>query len=117
MKVGFKGLGNVGAKLAGSLLRNGADIRAYVLDSDRVAYFKDSGAKGTMQAAEVMRTCDFIITCLPSPAASNAVICIMLPHLTVGKIWMEMPTTDKTEVKRLGAKVIAAGGLSVDCPV
>ena len=28
-----------------------------------------------------------------------------------------MSTTDEAEVKRLGGKVIAAGGLAVDCPV
>ena len=30
---------------------------------------------------------------------------------------MEMSTTDEAEVKRLGAKVIEAGGLAADCPV
>ena len=70
-----------------------------------------------MRAAEVMRACDFVITCLPSPAVSGAVMCEMLPHVTEGKIWMEMSTTDEAEVKRLGEKVIAAGGLAADCPV
>ena len=41
----------------------------------------------------------------------------MLPHVTGGKIWMEMSTTDEAEVKRLRAKVIEAGGLAADCPV
>ena len=34
MKVGFIGLGNVGGKLAGSLLRNGADIMVRGLDAE-----------------------------------------------------------------------------------
>ncbi len=117
MKVGFIGLGNVGAKLAGSLLRNGADITVCDLDPERLLPFRNVGTTGTMQAAEVMRTCDFIITCLPSPEASDAVMCEMLPYVTSDKIWMEMSTTDEAEVKRLGLKVIAAGGLAVDCPV
>ncbi len=117
MKAGFIGLGNVGAKLAGSLLRNGADITVCDLDAERVAAFRDYGAKGTMQAAEVMQTCDIVITCLPSPAASDEVVSGMLPHVKKGKIWIEMSTTDEAEVKRLGAKVIAADGLAADCPV
>ena len=32
MKVGFIGLGNVGAKLAGSVLRNGLDVTVRDLD-------------------------------------------------------------------------------------
>lgn len=108
---------NVGAKLAGSLLRNGADIMVCDLDTKRVSSLRAEGAKATMQAAEVMRVCDLVITCLPSPAASDAAMCEMLPHVTKGKIWMEMSTTDEAEVKRLGSKVIAAGSLAVDCPV
>ena len=117
MKVGFIGLGNVGGKLARSLLRNGEDITVCDLDAERISSVRTEGAKGTMQAAEVMRACDFFITCLPSPAASDAVICEMLPHVTERKIWMGMSTTDEAEVKRLGEKVIAAGGLAVDCSV
>ena len=117
MKVGFIGLGNVGGKLAGTLLRNGADITVCDLNAQRVSSFRTDWAKGTMRAADVMRACDFVITCPPSPAVSDAVMCEILPHVTEGKIWMEMSTTDEAEVKRLGEKVIAAGGLAADCPV
>ena len=36
MKVGFIGLGNVGGKLSGSLLRNGVDLSVYDLNEDLV---------------------------------------------------------------------------------
>jgi 3-hydroxyisobutyrate dehydrogenase len=58
-----------------------------------------------------------VITCLPSPAASDAVMQQMLPEVGPGKIWMEMSTTDADEIRRLGGLVIAAGGAAVDCPV
>ena len=86
MKVGVIGLRDVGAEPAGSLLRNGTDITVCDLGPERVSFFLGARAKGTMQAAEVMRTCDFIITCLPNPAASDAVMCEMLLHVTAGKI-------------------------------
>jgi 3-hydroxyisobutyrate dehydrogenase len=117
MKVGFIGLGNVGAKLSGSLLRNGIDLTVYDLNPDLVAQFVAKGAKPGQSPAQMMRDCDAAITCLPSPAASDAVMQEMLPEVTEGKIWMEMSTTDEAEVKRLGALVIAAGGAAVDCPV
>lgn len=117
MKVGFIGLGNVGGKLSGSLLRNGIDLTVHDLNTSLVADFASLGAKVAVSPAQMMRDCDAVITCLPSPAASDAVMKQMLPEVTTGKIWMEMSTTDEAEVRRLGAMVIAAGGASVDCPV
>jgi len=117
MKVGFIGLGNVGGKLSGSLLRNGKDLYVHDLNPDLVAAKTAAGAKTVSGPAEMMRLCDAVITCLPSPAASDAVMQEMLPEVTEGKIWMEMSTTDEAEVKRLGALVIARGGAAVDCPV
>ncbi|MBZ0129685.1 MAG: NAD(P)-dependent oxidoreductase [Rhodobacteraceae bacterium] len=120
MKIGFIGLGNVGGKLAGSLLRNGIDLTVHDLDPDLVAGFTAGGAKAGDGPAQMMRDCDAIITCLPSPAASAAVVegkGGLLEAMGAGKIWMEMSSNDEAEVKRLGAKVIAAGGAAVDCPV
>lgn len=117
MHVGFIGLGNVGGKLAGSLLRNGIELSVHDLDHALVARFVDAGAKAGSSPSALMQSCDAVITCLPSPAASDAVLQEMLPEMIPGKIWMEMSTTDEAEVKRLGAAVIEAGGEAVDCPV
>jgi 3-hydroxyisobutyrate dehydrogenase len=117
MKVGFIGLGNVGGKLSGSLLRNGIDLMVHDLNPDLVAKFVARGAKPAKNPAQMMQDCDAVITCLPSPAASDAVMREMLPHVGAGKIWMEMSTTDTAEAERLGGMVIAAGGAAVDCPV
>lgn len=120
MKIGFIGLGNVGGKLAGSLLRNGIDLTVRDLNPEFVARFVALGAKSGSSPAQMMRDCDAVITCLPSPAASAAVMEAedgLLGEIKPGKIWMEMSTTDVAEVTRLGAKVIAKGGAAVDCPV
>ena len=117
MKTGFIGLGNVGGKLAGSLLRNGIDLSVHDLDPALVAGFTGRGARAGGSPAAMMRACDVVITCLPSPAASAAVMEAMLPEMGPGKIWMEMSTTDAEEVTRLGALVAEAGGVAVECPV
>ena len=117
MKIGFIGLGNVGGKLSGSLLRNGVDITVHDLNGDLVGSFVARGGKSASGPAALMRDCDAVITCLPSPAASDAVMQEMLPEVAPGKIWMEMSTTDEAEVKRLGALVAGRGGAAVDCPV
>ena len=117
MKVGFIGLGNVGGKLSGSLLRNGTDLTVQDLNAELVAELVAKGAKAAEGPSQLMRDCDAVITCLPSPAASDAVMQEMLPEVGPGKIWMEMSTTDEAEAKRLGAEVIRRGGAAVDCPV
>ncbi len=117
MRIGFIGLGNVGAKLAGSLLRNGLDLSVHDLDPAAVAALVGAGARDGGSPAAMMRDCDGVITCLPSPAACAAVVEEMLPEVTQGKIWMEMSTTDAAEVQRLGGEVIARGGMAAECPV
>lgn len=120
MKIGFIGLGNVGGKLAGSLIRNGYDVTVRDLDKSVAQAFIDKGA-GWADSPKVMaEQCDMIITCLPSPAACAAVMEAedgILDGLSAGKIWAEMSTTDETEVKRLGALVESKGASAVDCPV
>ncbi|MEM6461595.1 MAG: NAD(P)-dependent oxidoreductase [Pseudomonadota bacterium] len=120
MKVGFIGLGNVGGKLAGSLLRNGIDLMVRDLDRSVAQPFLDAGAHWADSPKEMAQGCDIIVTCLPSPAASAAVMEAedgILAGLSTGKIWAEMSTTDEAEVKRLGALVLEAGAAPVDCPV
>ena len=124
MRVGFIGLGNVGAKLAGSLLRNGHDVTVLDLDPDAMAHFTARGASAAESPRALAEAVDVIITCLPSPAASAAVAEGtpggpegFLPALGPGKIWIEMSTTDHAEVTRLGALVAGTGATFMECPV
>ena len=117
MKIGFIGLGNVGAKLAGSLLRNGMDLSVHDLDPAAVLGFVEKGAQDGGSPVDMMRDCDVVITCLPSPAACAAVVESMLPAVGPGKIWIEMSTTDAEEVKRLAGEVTARGGQAAEAPV
>ena len=120
MKVGFIGLGNVGGKLAGSLLRNNFDLTVRDLDENLTKSFKDKGAKVTNSAKELAEQVDLIITCLPSPKicaevmeADNGVI----NGLSENKVWLEMSTTDEAEIKRIGKKIIAKKAIPLDGPV
>ena len=117
MHVGFIGLGNVGGKLSGSLLRNGVKLSVHDLNKNLVNNFATRGASDGKNPKNIMETCDVIITCLPSPSASNEVMQQMIDFVTPSKVWLEMSTTDEAEVRRLGALVIEKGGAAVDCPV
>ncbi|MDT8345352.1 MAG: NAD(P)-dependent oxidoreductase [Thermohalobaculum sp.] len=120
MKTGFIGLGNVGGKLAASLLRGGIELCVRDLDRTAGAPLLAAGATWAESPAAMAAECDLIVTCLPSPAASAAVMERadgVLAALRPGAIWVEMSTTDAAEVRRIGAKVAAAGGHAADCPV
>ncbi|PRY25475.1 3-hydroxyisobutyrate dehydrogenase [Aliiruegeria haliotis] len=120
MRVGFVGLGNVGAKLAGSLSRNGFDLMVLDLDPAAVAPFVERGAVAAKDPRQMAEACDLVMTCLPSPVACAAVVegpDGLLEGLGAGKIWAEMSTTDASEVARLAEKVHATGAAAVECPV
>ena len=120
MKVGFIGLGNVGGKLAGSLLRNKFDLTVRDLDENLTKPFKDLGAKVVNSAKELAEQVDLIITCLPSPQICSEVMegeNGILNGLSENKIWLEMSTTDEAEVKRIGQKVIEKNAIPLDGPV
>ena len=120
MKVGFIGLGNVGGKLAGNLLRSGFELTVNDLDRDAAQPFLDRGARWGESPGQMAESVDLIITCLPNPAASAAVMEAddgILSGLSAGKMWAEMSTTDEAEVIRLGALVHAQGAEPIDCPV
>lgn len=119
-RVGFVGLGHLGVQLAGSLVRDGHDV--VVLDLDRTAAepLLRSGAGWADTPADLARRCDVVITCLPSPAASAAVVegpDGLLEGLRPGSVWAEMSTTDEAEVRRLAARVADVGATAADCPV
>ena len=98
--VGFIGLSNVGGKLAGSLLRNKCDVMVRDLDRDLAAPFLEAGAKWADSPKAMAEACEIIITCLPSPAGSAAVMEAddgVLAGLSAGKIWAEMTDNEPEE--------------------
>ena len=120
MKVGFIGLGNVGGKLAGSLLRNNFDLTVRDLDKNLTNSFKDLGADVANSAKELAEQVDLIITCLPSPKICAEVMEAedgVISGLSKNKIWLEMSTTDEAEIKRISKKIIAKKAIPLDGPV
>ena len=120
LRVGFVGLGNLGAKLAGSLLRNGC--RLVVRDLDRAAArpLLEAGAEWAGTGRDLARRSGLVVTCLPSPSAVRSVMEGdegVLAGLGPGKLWLEMSTTDEAEVRRLGRLAAEAGAGPLDAPV
>jgi len=120
MKIGFIGLGNVGGKLAGSLLRNKFDLTVRDLDENLSKNFANLGAKVANSAKKLTEQVDLIITCLPSPEICAEVMEAedgVINGLSENKIWLEMSTSDEAEIKRLGKKVLNKKAIPLDGPV
>ena len=120
MKIGFIGLGNVGGKLARSLLRNKFDLMVRDLDTNLTNNFINLGAKVSNTPKNLAEQVDLIITCLPSPRICAEVMEAddgVINGLSENKIWLEMSTTDESEIKRLGEKVVAKKSVPLDAPV
>ncbi len=69
---------------------------------------------------ELSQNVDLIITCLPSPKVCSEVMEEkdgVINGLSEDKIWLEMSTTDESEVKRLGNLVKKKGAIPLDAPV
>ena len=120
MKIGFIGLGNVGGKLAGSLMRNKFDLTVRDLEENLIKKFNNKGAKVANSPKELAEQVDLIITCLPSPEICAEVMESekgVIKGLSENKIWLEMSTTDESEVKRLGKLVSEKKAIPLDGPV
>ena len=120
MKIGFIGLGNVGGKLAGSLLRNKFNLTVIDLDDNLVKDFVSKGSATAKSPKELAEKVDLIITCLPSPEVCSEVMEKkdgVINGLFKDKIWLEMSTTDESEVKRLGELVKNKQAMPLDGPV
>ena len=120
MKIGFIGLGNVGGKLASSLLRNKFKLTVRDLDKDHTKEFQNKGAVIANSPKELAQQVDLIITCLPSPKICAEVMegnDGVIAGISKNKIWLEMSTTDDSEIKRLGKLVKERDAIPLDGPV
>jgi 3-hydroxyisobutyrate dehydrogenase len=120
MIIGFIGLGNLGSKLAATLRRNGCALIVHDLDPAAAGPLLEHGAQWAPTPRALALQSDLIITCLPSPAVSAQVLEQrdgVLAGLSAHKLWLEMSTTEESEVRRLGGRVMQTGAKALDAPV
>ena len=108
-KIGFIGLGNVGRKLAASLLRNNFNLIVRDLDNRITKKFSDLGALVANNPKELAEKADLIITCLPSPEVCSKVMESedgVIKGLSKDKIWLEMSKLKFNGSAKLATKKI-----------
>ena len=120
MRYGFIGLGHLGGQLAGSLLREGLPLTVTDLNRDLAAPLLARGARWADSPKAMAGECDAVITCLPSPAVSEKVLCGrdgLLEGLRSGGAWIEMSTLGRDDLLRLAAQAAAKGVATLEAPV
>jgi len=120
MRYGFIGLGNLGARLAGSLVRKGFDLTVSDLNPAAAKELIARGAKWADTPKALAESVDAVITCLPSPAVSERVLvgpAGLLEGLKAGGTWIEMSTNDKDVIERLAEIATRGGVATLECPV
>ena len=119
-KIGFIGLGSLGEGLCNSLVSAGYPVSVTDLNKDLAKRLLAAGATWAATTADVCKNADVVITVLPSPAISRAVVegpGGVFDNLKSGGTWIEMSTTDMDDLLRL-AQVAQSKGIKVlECPV
>ena len=112
MKLGFIGLGNMGAPMATNLARAGYDVKGY----DTVAPCPE-GVMPAASAAEAAEEAQVVLTMLPNGAILRAVAAEVIPAMHQGAVLLDCSTVDVESARAVAAEAAKAGLLAVDAPV
>ncbi|MDZ4737298.1 MAG: NAD(P)-dependent oxidoreductase [Rhodospirillaceae bacterium] len=120
MKYGFIGLGHLGRHLASSLVGAGFELSVHDLDRKAAEPLIAAGASWAASPKDAAINADAVFTCLPSPAASRAVVAGpngVLEGLRSGACWIEMSTNDRDEILALADLARGKGIATLEAPV
>ncbi|MGF6528185.1 NAD(P)-dependent oxidoreductase [Variovorax sp. PvP013] len=120
MKVGFIGLGVMGAPMARNILKGGHELTVHDTSATAVAALVEAGAKAVATPREVGAASDIVVTMLPEPQHVEQVVLGkdgVAEGLRPGGIVVEMSTIDPNTSRRVGDALRARGMDLVDSPV
>jgi 3-hydroxyisobutyrate dehydrogenase len=120
MKIGFIGVGNIGAPIAGQLLKAGHALVVNDLRREAAAVLLAAGAEWATSSAEIAAQCQVVATCLPGPKEMEAV-CLgaggLVDNLEPGSLYIDHTTNAPSLVRRVQALLAEKGVAMVDAPV
>ncbi|MEX5730210.1 3-hydroxyisobutyrate dehydrogenase [Rhodovulum iodosum] len=112
MKIGFIGLGNMGAPMAANLVAAGHEVTGF----DLAAPCPDGVAKATSAAAAAEGQ-EVVITMLPNGDILRAVAGEVLPAMAKGSVLLDCSTVDVDSARAVADQAAETGVLAVDAPV
>jgi 3-hydroxyisobutyrate dehydrogenase-like beta-hydroxyacid dehydrogenase len=117
VRLGVIGLGHIGGAIAANLLADGHELWVHDLDPARVKPLVEAGARAAGGPADVGRAAEISFASLPTPESVDAVATAWLTGAPPGAIFADLSTNSPETVKRLGARLAAAGRLLLECPL
>jgi len=117
MRYGYIGLGHLGGHLAANLLKAGFPVTVSDIDPALAVRHEGLGAVFAATPREVAAASDCVITCLPSPKVSRAVLTEALKAMKPGDTWIENSTISRDDVLELAALAAEHGVRMLEAPV
>jgi 3-hydroxyisobutyrate dehydrogenase len=120
MRVGFIGLGTMGASMASNVQKAGHALVVHDVRAEAATAHLAAGATWAKTAREVGEASDVVLTSLPGPAEVEAVALAddgLLAGLTRDKAFFDLSTNSPTVVRRLHARFAERGIPVLDAPV
>jgi 3-hydroxyisobutyrate dehydrogenase-like beta-hydroxyacid dehydrogenase len=117
MRLGFIGLGSMGAAMARNLAGAGHDLTVYDLDPGRVEDLVRSGARPGASGEDVASEVEVLFTSLPGPRQAAAAMPSLIDALRPGATWVDMTTNDRDLVLELAQRAEARHITVLDAPV
>jgi 3-hydroxyisobutyrate dehydrogenase len=112
MKIGFIGLGNMGAPMAANLVAAGHEVTGF-----DVAGVSVEGVAAARSGAEAARGAEVVITMLPNGDILRGVAADILPAMTSGAVLLDCSTVDVASARAVAAQAETAGIGCLDAPV
>jgi 3-hydroxyisobutyrate dehydrogenase len=112
MKIGFAGLGNMGAPMAVNLVNAGHEVTGF----DPVGVVPE-GVSAARSAQEAARDADVVITMLPNGAIAQSVANEILPAMTRGAVLLDCSTIDVASARAIDQLAQDHGVGFLDAPV
>ena len=112
MKIGFIGLGNMGAPMAANLAKAGHEVTGF-----DVAGTTAEGVGVAASAVEAASDKDAVITMLPNGDILRGVAAEIVPAMRKGAVFVDCSTVDVESARAAHELAGGAGVLSVDAPV
>ena len=117
MRIGFIGVGNMGAPMARNLLAAGHALRVHDADAGAAAALAAHGARAVASAAEAGAGAECAVTMLPAGPQVREVHDALIPALEAGALLIDCSTVDVATARAVAAAARARGLAPLDAPV
>lgn len=112
LKIGFIGLGNMGAPMAANLAKAGHKVTGFDVAGTTA---EGVGVATDMQSA--VAGMDVVITMLPNGSILRQVAAQAIPHMAAGTLFIDCSTVDVESAKNTSEAAENAGIMAIDAPV